>query len=66
VKSTALWDIAPCGLIEVDISEVHTASIIVVVVVVMEAVHTSGFSSVRLHGTLSQKAMIFILTVIRT
>jgi hypothetical protein len=36
MKVTASWDVAPCSLVEVDVSEVHTASIIRVM---MEAVH---------------------------
>jgi hypothetical protein len=28
MKMTAFWDIAPCSLIEADVSEVHTACII--------------------------------------
>jgi hypothetical protein len=49
---TAFWDIAPCSLVEVDVSEVHTALI--------------SIPSLRLHGVISQKAVIFILTAVRS
>jgi hypothetical protein len=49
---TAFWDIAPCSIVEqTNISEVRTASIIKVM--------KSRSTSTRLHGGISQKAVIF-------
>jgi hypothetical protein len=57
VKMTAYWDVAPCSLIGVDRCFrgaycLHD--------------QPDGGGSMRLHGATSQKALIFILTAVRT
>jgi hypothetical protein len=58
MKTTALWDVAPCSLTESgQVSEVRTSSIIRAI---------NHLSSARIHRTISQKAVIFILIAVRT
>jgi hypothetical protein len=65
LKMTVFWDVATCSLVEVyRVSEMRTASIIALV---MEYVPLKRRStSARLHGAISKKAVIFILSAVRT
>jgi hypothetical protein len=58
----AFWDIVPCSLIEIDVSEVRTASITMAIVLMMNqyAPLKRRSTSMRLHGTFPQKSVIFI------
>jgi hypothetical protein len=62
VKMIAFWDIAPFGLVQVH-RRFNGAYCLM-----MEAVRTCGMSVYfrRLHGAISQKAIIFILAAVRT
>jgi hypothetical protein len=67
MKMTAFWDIAPCSLVEVDRRSRdayclhHEGDISSIIALTMETVSTykSLLTSTRLHGALSQKAVIF-------
>jgi hypothetical protein len=56
LKMRAFWDIAPCLLFRVDILEVHTA----VITMLMEVLCTSETCVYSLQGAIYQKSLIFM------
>jgi hypothetical protein len=60
LKTTVFWDIAPCSLVEVDGRSNRTD--------VGGSTQPSKrrFASTRLHGVIYQRAIMFILTAVRT
>jgi hypothetical protein len=64
-----LWDIAPCCLIDTDISKMHSTFIMRAIALMMEPVRTSEtsvyFNETALRYSLSHQALTFMLALSR-
>jgi hypothetical protein len=61
LKMTVFWDVAPSSLVEIDVEEVLTASIIALMIQPVSTTETS-VNFYHTHGATSQKTVILKLT----